>query len=560
VLLFACLALPGCAEAQEGEGADAAAGLLSAGSRRTFASLSHSCAVVEGGLQCWGAAELGQTGDASLARRRPVPVRVPGLSQVQAVAAGGSHTCALAAGRVLCFGDNAHGQGGSSRPFVLLAPMPVPGLSGAATRVAAGARHSCAAAGGRVFCWGRNESGESGAAPKPGCREPFRVRPCSVAATAVEGVPDPVAALALGERHSCALAGGGVFCWGANGKGQLGDGAHSDRERASRVPSLPGVATALASGRDHSCAIVDGEIWCWGDGAASPAPVSGLAPGLTLLAAGADRTCAGSEARVWCFGAGEPPRPIEGVGAPLRALAVSADHACALQGEAVRCWGQNDTGQLGSGDPPRGRERAEAVAAWDRGQLRDRHGDGSVTVVCLGDSNSVSMPGAWPSWCERLPSLLPTGFRVVNRGQGGATATSASLLPASVPLAHALESDAPDVGVLAYGTNDVLAGVDVSEIVSQTARHARRLLSAGALPLVALVPPVRSGDADANRAIDALNAALRQAFAAEHIVDFASGFGDAQLVDRVHLDDAGQQRRARIVAEVLVAFPREPVP
>ena len=76
--------------------------------------------------------------------------------------------------------------------------------------------------------------------------------------------------------------------------------------------------------------------------------------------------------------------------------------------------------------------------------------------------------------------------------------------------AHALENDAPDVGILAYGTHDVLATVEVSLLVAQTARHVRRLLSAGALPLVALVPPARSDDPVSNRTIDALNAALQQ--------------------------------------------------
>ena len=106
----------------------------------------------------------------------------------------------------------------------------------------------------------------------------------------------------------------------------------------------------------------------------------------------------------------------------------------------------------------------------------------------------------------------------------------------------------------------VLAEVAVVEIAAATARHARRLLSAGVRPLVALVPPLRSDAADANRAVRELNTALRSAFPAEWIVDFWTGFGDAELVDRVHLRDEAQARRARIAAEALARFPPESAP
>jgi lysophospholipase L1-like esterase len=239
---------------------------------------------------------------------------------------------------------------------------------------------------------------------------------------------------------------------------------------------------------------------------------------------------------------------------------VSVDNACARAGDEVRCWGENDSGQLGDGRAPRGRPEAAPVAGWDRGQLRDVDGDGRLVLVCLGDSNTERMPGAWPPWCDRLPSLLPAGFRVVNRGQGGATASAVGLLDAAAPLAHALENDTPDVALLAYGTNDVIAGATSAEIVAATARHARRLLEAGVQPLIALAPPLRSADAAENAAVVELNAALRAGFPERWIVDFWSGFGDAQLVDRVHLNDAGQERRARIAAQALARFETEAAP
>lgn len=560
-LVLALLGPGACAEAHEaGPATSQELPPLAAGGRIGFASTSHTCAVVDGGLQCWGAADRGQTGDGSLARRRPLPVHVPGLENVEAVAAGGSHTCVLAAGAVSCFGDNSQGQGGSDRPFLLLAPTPVPGLPTPVTRVAAGLDHSCAVAGGRVFCWGRNELGESGRAPKRGCRKPFRVRRCSVAPGRVGGVDGPATALTLGDRHGCVSSGGRVYCWGDNGEGQLGDGTRTAHYRAAAVVGLPGAPSAIAAGGSHTCAIVAGQVLCWGDGSAAPARVAGLPPRLSLLAAGGERSCAAGDGGVWCWRGAGPARAVEGIEAPVRALAVSLDHACAWQGSQVLCWGENDSGQLGDGAAPRGRERAAPVAAWDRGQLRDLDGDGRITLVCLGDSNTEVMPGAWPPWCERLRPLLSPRFRVVNRGLGGATATSVGLLEAATPLAYALENDAPDVALLAYGTNDVVAKVPPKEIAAAIARLVRRLLEKGVQPLVALVPPIRSDSEAANASVRELDAALRAAFPPPWIVDFQQGFGDADLVDRVHLNDAAQMRRAHIAARALARFPLEKGP
>ena len=121
-------------------------------------------------------------------------------------------------------------------------------------------------------------------------------------------------------------------------------------------------------------------------------------------------------------------------------------------------------------------------------------------------------------------------------------------------MGDAIENDAPEVAVLAYGTNDLLLKAPVRDVVGALAHEAERLRSAGALPLVALVPPVRSYDVATNQLVRELNDALRETFPAERLVDFATGFGDAQLVDRVHLDDAGQARRAVLAAEAIARF------
>jgi alpha-tubulin suppressor-like RCC1 family protein/lysophospholipase L1-like esterase len=540
---------------------------LEAGGRVSFASFSHTCAIVAGEVQCWGAGGSGQLGDGQMIRRAPLPARVRGLpGNATALAAGGSHTCAIVDAGAYCWGDNTRGQGGVERPLFLLSPGFVPSLPGPVTALAAGTEHSCAVSEGAVWCWGRNEVGEAGAPPQGRCRETHAVRPCSTPPVRVEGIEGRATAVSLGARHGCALAEGAAWCWGEAAQGQLGDGTHAPRSRPARVVGLPTQITALALGQDHGCALAEQRVWCWGagsrgqqgDGALEDRPlphrVEVPEAGLGLLAAGGDRSCAAGE-RVWCWGDGETVAvPVDGVSGPVRALAVGVDHVCAAELDGrVRCWGDNDYGQLGSGDAPRDHPTPVSVAAWDDGRLRDRDADGRLVVVCLGDSNTARRTGAPASWCERLGGMLPgASWQIVNRGLGGATAVpDASLLRADEPLVYALENDAPDAVILAYGTNDVLADAAVEEIVAAYRRLARRAREAGVVPFVALTPPLQPASSAANVGILALNRALREAFEPARIIDFHAGFDPAHFGDRLHLNESGQVRRARLAADAL---------
>ena len=90
-----------------------------------------------------------------------------------------------------------------------------------AIAVAAGGSHTCAIVrGGGVRCWGNDSTGQLG----DGAPEPLALSPVEAA-----GLP-PAIALAAGGDFTCALVeDGGVWCWGANEFGQLGDGTQMDR-------------------------------------------------------------------------------------------------------------------------------------------------------------------------------------------------------------------------------------------------------------------------------------------------------------------------------------------
>lgn len=203
--------------------------------------------------------------------------------------------------------------------------------------------------------------------------------PLSVGATRVPF--DGVASIANGAFHSCAVNDAGrVYCWGANDRGQLGDGTMVDRNLPTEVPGLSGVR-AVAGGNEHTCALLQGgEVQCWGGNdkgqlglgdtlsRATPTAVPGLTA-VRALALGGMHSCVITEGQtVKCWGEGTEGQlgdgerlnrssPVDVLGLTgVTSLAADGDysengHTCAVvEGGAVKCWGSNFFGQLGIGD------------------------------------------------------------------------------------------------------------------------------------------------------------------------------------------------------------------
>ena len=73
--------------------------------------------------------------------------------------------------------------------------------------------------------------------------------------------------IAAGSLHICGIrTDATLWCWGANGSGQLGTGNHTNQTRPRQVttPAAGGWASVTAGGA-HTCATrTDGTLWCWG--------------------------------------------------------------------------------------------------------------------------------------------------------------------------------------------------------------------------------------------------------------------------------------------------------
>jgi alpha-tubulin suppressor-like RCC1 family protein len=265
-------------------------------------------------------------------------------------------------------------------------------------------------------------------------------------------------AVAAGGEFGCALLDDGrVRCWGANDRGQLGDGSTTFRPApvdVSGLPSAPARAVALAAGWAHACAVVSpgGQVWCWGDnttgelgpGASGPfstaavqvTGISGVATPPTpssapTLAAGGGvagtppanfgHTCAVGAGGLACWGANgsgqlgdgstttsSTPRPVSAVVAAT-ALSAGERHTCAVGAGGLACWGANSSGQLGDGTttqsslprPVSGLPTASFLAAGRA--FSCAIAGGTPQLLCWGDNGEGQVTTSPPP-----PAIQPT--------------------------------------------------------------------------------------------------------------------------------------------------------
>jgi alpha-tubulin suppressor-like RCC1 family protein len=189
---------------------------------------------------------------------------------------------------------------------------------------------------------GCGNGGAPGRAPDAGSQRDASVRAPDGSSDAAprDGGGAPAFSLAVGESHGCVGAGGrGVYCWGQDDAGQLGQGAPIAAGGSATPLPVPGTSgvVEVAAGRWHTCArLGDGRVLCWGGNDRGQAG-AGRAPALTC-----------SEL---VFDGGQMDRPCQPTpqelpeAAGALAIAAGGDGACALvAGGKARCWGAAPAG------------------------------------------------------------------------------------------------------------------------------------------------------------------------------------------------------------------------
>ncbi len=272
---------------------------------------SHTCALEDGVLSCWGSNESGQLGiEGSDLETEPTPVGTDWLQ----VTTGFRTSCGIrGAGTLWCWGRQIGQPLG--RDTLVSVPTQVGTASDWASVALGEFGHACALkTDATLWCWGFNSHGQAGSPPED--RE---------AVAAPQLMPGSWAAMDLGSESSCAIAmDGRMHCWGRNDEGEL---ATADTSVSVSVPSTVGtdsdwaevgVGTGAACGRR-----TDGTVWCWGrssDGATGQPLDAGIVPP-TLL----------GEATDWT------------------SIDVVATTACGRRSDgSAWCWGSNGSGQQGN--------------------------------------------------------------------------------------------------------------------------------------------------------------------------------------------------------------------
>ena len=412
---------------------------------------NHAC-VIRGDetVHCWGfdsSTQLGRGAKVENGRAGPGPVK--GLTQIRRLAAGGSHTCALDAARqVFCWGESGRGavghKGNGALPQKVALPDDI-------EQIVAGSAHSCARrSSGQVLCWGDAGRGQLGpnrkGGPQPqsldgldgldalfagGHRTCVRLADGQTKCMGragyggrrskpwlIQGVGE-VAQVVMGHAHMCARTkGGGLWCWGRNHKGQLGDGTR--KKSLTPVKSMLSNVVRVAAGGEFSCAVTgDGAIHCWGDndhdqllrggsGRPTAEPVEGL-PKIVQITAAMSTSCARTATgAVWCWGeqlgSGKTMRQPQMVGGISQAvqLELSEGFGCArIKNGNVRCFGENDVRQLGDGT-----EEPSVVAVKVKGLSR-------ATKIRLdfGSSCALVRSGRLMCWGSARGGLLGRRFK-----------------------------------------------------------------------------------------------------------------------------------------------------
>jgi len=230
-------------------------------------------------------------------RKHLVPVKLP-FSHVTALAGAFEHALYDARGRVWACGLNSLGELGNGTARSSFKPVRVKGLGRSArvtALVASFANSGALLASGKYLDWGYDPQGQLGTGKlRRPAYVPVMVRlPAPVTQVSQGGsAPGNGQTLAL-------LANGGLYAWGANGQGQLGDGKTTSQPAPHLITPPAGVSYELvtSTGGTSYGVTASGDVYAWGGGTlgqigngtttSSAIPVK-VAAGATMISGTAD--------------------------------------------------------------------------------------------------------------------------------------------------------------------------------------------------------------------------------------------------------------------------------
>jgi len=356
-----------------------------------------------GGLKCWGYNGFGNLGIGSTLRsNHPQSVIETGgnvldnVIQVEGNVINNNYeySCALtsdATGNLYCWGYNGNGQLGvgdfdsrtRATQLTFFNSLSVKNISVAGYDSGG---YTCAIVGSNreVYCWGYNGNGQLGIGDTTRRETPVQV-PGITDVKEIETISD------IGT--TCAIVGTNreLYCWGYNGRGDVGIGTISQSETLPRqVSGLINVAKVKMYGTGSEVSICalesDGELYCWGYGGNGqlgsadyldktiPTRVVGISnvkdvDGWSYYVYGTTCAIVGDAREVYCWGYNGNGLVGQGVGGatqyntPQKVIGleglISNSISCGggsgggghcavlLNDNSIKVWGYNNQGQLG---------------------------------------------------------------------------------------------------------------------------------------------------------------------------------------------------------------------
>jgi hypothetical protein len=192
-----------------------------------------------------------------------------------------------------------------------------------------------------------------------------------------ESVPSVAKKLSTGlSETTCTVRNGGVFCWGRNTNGQVGNNSTEDAIRPwGVIPEGSGATEVAVGGTNGACALVKGGVQCWGADTNGQSENSvSLKPrwieafpagsGIEKIYRGnqAATACAQKEDQLWCWGNSRSgvilahqdyvPQPtlISETPSQLDQVVIGKEVLCVTtKNKKIFCKGSNQSGQLGQG-------------------------------------------------------------------------------------------------------------------------------------------------------------------------------------------------------------------
>lgn len=246
------------------------------GITQVCAGVNHTVALSNTNVYSWGLNHLGQLGNGTYTTSS-VPVGVKDtagtgfLTGATEISCGGNHNLAIVSGSVVAWGFNGSGQLGTNNQANSALPTPVLGNGGTGQlsgmdSISCGSSHSLASGSSGVFAWGSNGSGQLGDGTTS-----TRLTPVQVLGVGGTGTLQNVTGLGSGLLTSLAITPTGAFAWGLNPYGELGDNSTTTRNSPIQILGVGGTGTltnvtSIDGGEYFTVAVVSGAAFAWGSG------------------------------------------------------------------------------------------------------------------------------------------------------------------------------------------------------------------------------------------------------------------------------------------------------